>query len=245
MIADIQTVIWKEWKELLLVRGSLRASLGSILLNLGVFGIFLPWQFGLGWLDSLWTAFWVLFVASFWTTSVIADSFAGERERHTLETLLASRLSNRSILFGKYAAAVLYVSVQIIVSLLAGIVVVNVAHVEEGFRFYRAGVGAIALGAALLGPGLVAGIGILISLRASTARQAQQALLIPLTVVLILPSVAVMAVPADLQARLFAWVVEADVTAISLGFTALLLFVDAALLAAALKRFQRARLILD
>ena len=31
----------------------------------------------------------------------IADSFAGERERHTLPTLLASRLSDRAILIGK------------------------------------------------------------------------------------------------------------------------------------------------
>jgi ABC-2 type transport system permease protein len=245
MIADIQTVTWKEWKELLLVRGSLRASLGSVLLNLAVFGVFLPWQFGLSWLDSLWTAFWVLFVASFWTTSVIADSFAGERERHTLETLLASRLSNRAILFGKYNAAVLYVAVQIFISLAAGLLVVNLAHVEEGFRFYRASVGITVLGAALLGPGLVAGIGILISLRAPTARQAQQTLLIPLTVVLILPSLAVLVVPADLQARFFDWFVEADVTTIALGVMVFLFLVDAALLAAAGRRFRRDRLILD
>jgi ABC-2 type transport system permease protein len=245
MIADIGTVTWKEWKELLLARGSLRASIGSVLLNLGVFGVFLPWQFGLDWLDSLWTAFWVLFVASFWTTSVIADSFAGERERHTLETLLASRLSNRAILFGKYNAAVLYVTGQILVSLLAGLLVVNVAHVEGGFRFYRASVAAAALGAALLGPGLVAGIGILISLRAGSVRQAQQTLLIPLTVLLVLPSIAVLAVPAELQARFFAWIVEADVTGIALGAIVFLFLVDAALLAAGLRRFRRDRLILD
>jgi ABC-2 type transport system permease protein len=245
MIQDTRTVMWKEWKELLLVRGSLRASLGSILLNLGVFGVFLPWQFGLGWLDSLWTAFWVLFVASFWTTSVIADSFAGERERRTLETLLASRLSNRAILFGKYGAAVMYVAAQILLSLLAGLLVVNLAHVDGAFRFYRASVGAVAIASALLGPGLVAGIGILISLRAPTVRQAQQTLLIPITILLILPSLAVLAVPAELQARFFAWVVEAEVTAIALWALVFLVLVDAALLAAALRRFRRDRLVLD
>ena len=34
-------------------------------------------------------------------SSLVADSFAGERERHTLETLLASRLPDRAILAGK------------------------------------------------------------------------------------------------------------------------------------------------
>lgn len=245
MIADIQTVTWKEWKELMLARGSLRASLGTVLLNLGVFGVFLPWQFGLSWLDSLWTAFWVLFAAAFWTTSVIADSFAGERERHTLETLLASRLSNRAILFGKYNAAVIYVSSQVLISLAAGLLVVNLAHVEEGFRFYRASVAVTALGLSVLGPGLVAGLGILTSLRAPTVRQAQQNLLIPLTVVLVLPSVAVLAVPAETQARIFAWLTGADLTMTAVGGMVLLMLIDAALLAAALRRFRRDRLILD
>ncbi len=36
----------------------------------------------------------------------IADSFAGERERQTLPTLLASRLSDRAILIGKIVPSV-------------------------------------------------------------------------------------------------------------------------------------------
>jgi ABC-2 type transport system permease protein len=245
MIADIGTMMRKEWKELLQARGGQRGSLAGMLVNLVIFGLFLPWQFGLNWIESLWTVFWVLFVASFWTTGVVADSFAGERERHTLETLLASRLSNRAILFGKYAAAVAYVWVQILVSLLLGLVVVNLAHGQGQFLFYRPSVGVGAMGASLLGTGLVAGLGILISLRASTVRQAQQTLLIPLTVVLILPSVGVMILPADLQMRIFAWLTEAEVTTLLVAVLAVLLVIDAALLIAAMARFQRARLILD
>lgn len=45
-------------------------------------------------------------VATFLVCSAVlpaaADSFAGERERHTLETLLATRASDRSIVLGKY-----------------------------------------------------------------------------------------------------------------------------------------------
>jgi ABC-2 type transport system permease protein len=245
MIADIWTVMWKEWKELLQARGSRRSSLWLILMNVGIFGAFMPWQFGLQWLNSLWTVFWMLFVASFWTTNVIADSFAGERERRTLETLLASRLSNRAILFGKYTAALGYVGGQMLICLLLGAVVVSLAHGDGQFLFYRPSVGLGAAGAGLLGAGLVAGLGILISLRAPTVRQAQQMLLIPLTVVLILPSFGTMLLPADLQARFFQWLMEADVTGVVLGALAVLLVIDAALLAGALARFQRAKLILD
>jgi ABC-2 type transport system permease protein len=245
MIADVGTVMWKEWKELFLPRGNLRGGLFNLLLNVGVFGVFLPWQFGLTWLNSLWTLFWVLFAASFWMTNLIADSFAGERERHTLETLLASRLSNRAILFGKYAAALAYVGGQILFNLLLGVVIVNLTHGSGQLLFYRASVGLGAAGTGLLGAGLVAGLGILISLRAPTVRQAQQTLLIPITVVLILPSFGTLLLPADLQARFFKWLVEADVTTVVLGVLAVLLVIDAALLAAALARFQRARLILD
>lgn len=42
------------------------------------------------------------------TLTMVADSFAGERERHALETLLASRLSDRAILLGEAAALTSY-----------------------------------------------------------------------------------------------------------------------------------------
>jgi len=245
MIADIWTVLWKESKELLQARGTLRVNLASLLMNLGIFGVFLPWRFGLDWLKSLWTAFGVLFIASFWTTGVIADSFAGERERHTLETLLASRLSNQAILFGKYAAALAYVCGQIFISLALGLVVVNLTHWSGQVVFYRLSVGLGTVGAGLLGAGLVAGLGILISLRAPTVRQAQQMLLIPITIVLILPSFGTMILPRDLRAQFFKWLVEADVTTVVLGVLAVVFVIDVALLMAALARFQRARLILD
>lgn len=245
MLTDMSTMLWKEWQELLHTRGSVRSNAAGLLVNLVVFGVFLPWQFGTDWLESLWTAFWVLFVASFWTTGLIADAFAGERERHTLETLLASRLSNHAILFGKYAAALTYVGGQILVSLGLGVVVVNLTQWNGQLMFYRPSVGLSALGAGLLGSGLVAGLGILISLRAATVRQAQQMLLVPITVVLMLPSLGSMILPPDLQARFFKWLVEADVTGVVLLVLAMVLVIDVALLLAALARFQRARLILD
>ena len=61
-------------------------------------------------------------------TAVIADSFAGERERHTLETLLASRLSDHSILFGKIAASMAYGWLISLSCILAGAITVNIVN---------------------------------------------------------------------------------------------------------------------
>jgi ABC-2 type transport system permease protein len=89
-------------------RGSLRGGWLGLVIFVAVFGILLPLQSGRGWVESptglaVWA--WVPFLL---VSSVVADSFAGERERHTLETLLASRLPDRAILFGKLATAVGY-----------------------------------------------------------------------------------------------------------------------------------------
>ena len=57
---------------------------------------------------------------------MIPESFAGERERHTLGTLLASRLPDHAILLGKVAVAVGYAWVMTLMLLLVSLVVVNV-----------------------------------------------------------------------------------------------------------------------
>lgn len=88
MIADISTVLWKEWKEIL-SEGRGRGKV-SVLILVGVVGIILPWQIGRTWIESpMVLAYWA-WVPMFLVMPVIADSFAGERERHTLETLLGA-----------------------------------------------------------------------------------------------------------------------------------------------------------
>jgi len=246
MISDLWIVAQKELKEYVFQRSGSRTGGWALLVNIAVFGAYLPWIFRRDWLDSLYTIFWFLFVALFWTTTIIADAFAGERERHTLETLLASRLSNRAILLGKYVATLIYVGGQMLLALALAVVVVNLTHGEPGrVLFYPPSVAVGALGAGLLGAGFVGGLGILISLRAPTVRQAQQTLLIPLTILLMLPSVGTMLLPDEQKIQLFKWFSTADIVSVLLaGFVALAV-VDAGLLALALARFQRARLIVD
>ncbi len=106
MLTDILTILQKELKELLFQRGQGRNTSVRLLIFVGVFGVLLPLQNGSEGLQSpaslaLWA--WIPYLL---VSGVTADTFAGERERHTLETLLASRLSDRAILFGKLAAVV-------------------------------------------------------------------------------------------------------------------------------------------
>ena len=129
-MTDAWAIIWKEWREMLGQRG-LRGKSG-LLLTIGVFGIALPLQAGRAWIESpvlLVTWSWV---PMFLVSTVIADAFAGERERHTLETLLATRLSDRTILFGKMGAAIGYAAAITVASLVLGVLTVNVAVADRG-----------------------------------------------------------------------------------------------------------------
>ena len=174
----------------------------------------------------------------------MADSFAGERERHTLETLLASRLSDRAILLGKIAAAVAYGWGITMVSVLVGLITVNVVHWQGELIFYppATGLGIVAL--SFLVAALAAGLGVLVSLRAATVRQAQQTFSIAFFL-LFIPLFAFPLLPEEWQARFVQIAANANLASIVLGVAFLLLIVDAALFVAAMARFKRDRLILD
>ncbi|NMB88377.1 MAG: ABC-2 type transporter, partial [Chloroflexi bacterium] len=108
MFTDIVTIIHKEWKEIFIQRGSARSGWASVLVILGVVGVLMPLQSGREWLENpLLTVVWS-WLPIFLTIHMVTDAIAGERERHTLETLLASRLSDLAIILGKLGAAVLY-----------------------------------------------------------------------------------------------------------------------------------------
>ena len=70
--------------------------------------IYMPLQFGEKWVDGAWSLVTCIVIPLILVGIVIPQSFAGERERHTLETLLASRLPDRAIPWGKVLLAVAY-----------------------------------------------------------------------------------------------------------------------------------------
>jgi ABC-2 type transport system permease protein len=95
----------------------------------------------------------------------------------------------------------------------------------------------------MLGAVLVAAGGVLISLRAATVRQAEQTLGGAIMVVLFVPLLAIKVMPAAIKARL----ATGQVTAATLSIIAIgaLVAVDVGMVALAMRRFQRARLIAD
>lgn len=245
MITDTWTVMWKEWKELLLRPAGFRGGAAGLLIFIGVFGIFLPLQAGRSWVESP-----ILLVSFAWmplllVTSVIADSFAGERERHTLETLLASRLSDRAILFGKIGAAVGYGWGLTLIVLLLGLLAVNIGSRQDGFLVYSPEIGVSAVILSLLMAGLASSTGVLVSLRASTVRQAQQSLSVPIMLLFLVPFFGSRMLPTDSKVELARLLASADVSMTIVLIAAVLAALNAVLLAVAMARFQRARLILD
>lgn len=243
---DIWTVMWKEWHEFLAGGGSRwRGGLGIVVV-LFVFSIFLPIQTGRSWTTS---ALPILIDAAYLPLSIIinmmADAFAGERERHTLETLLASRLSDRAILFGKIGAAIVFGWVLAILGSLIGLVAVNITHPSGGIVFYSPGttVGIVVFG--LLASTLAAGAGGLVSLRAGTVRQAQQMLGYGIMVLFFVPVLGFQLIPPAKRLQVLQQISTTSGTEIALIALAVLLVLDATLLGIAIARFQRQRLILD
>jgi ABC-2 type transport system permease protein len=244
MISDIWAITQKEMKEILTQRGRFRGGGLGLLFFLGVFGIFMPLQAGKAWVDSpIVLAYWA-WVPFLLVTSVIADAFAGERERHTLETLLASRLSDRAILLGKITTGVLYGWGLTLVCMLLSLATVNAVHGHEGLLLFPAGIAAGAVGLSFLLSFCAAALGALISLRANSVRQAQQTMSVAVYIVLI-PLVLLPMLPQSLRATLAGMAQGTNPVAILLGLAGLLALADVALLGLSLRRFKRAHLILD
>jgi len=123
-MSDILTMMWKESKDVFFQGGG--RSLLRPLIVVGLIGIYIPLQLGPQWLDlPLIGMFLLLWAPFFVIITFIGDVIAGERERHTLETLLASRMPDRAILLGKVATTVLYGWAMGVLSLLVGLLVVN------------------------------------------------------------------------------------------------------------------------
>jgi ABC-2 type transport system permease protein len=245
VIRDLRTVAWKEWRELLQLGGSVRGGRLSLVILLGVFGVFLPLQAGAEWVQSPATVFYWGWVPLMLVGGAVADSFAGERERHTLETLLASRLPDSAILLGKMAAAVSYGWGLVLLMLVLSLVTVNLS-VRTGSLLmfpWRFAVGAPLL--ALLGAGLAATAGVLVSLRAATVRQAAQSLNVGILLLIFVPVLGIRALPDAWKAQAGAWAMALGVDGILWVAAGLLALLDLALLAAAFARFRRARLVLD
>jgi ABC-2 type transport system permease protein len=244
MIADILTVAGKELREMLMFGDSRgRSKLGLVVLVL-IFGVVIPLQNGREWVTSPLSAMIWAWMPYMWVYSVVADSFAGERERHTLEALLATRLSDRAILFGKLLAALAYGFTLTWAILLVSLVTVNVAVSGGGLLLFSPSMTLGALVFSILISGLSASIGVLVSLRAGSVRQAQQWMSFGM-LLLFLPLMLIQFIPKAWLNLIGNMLSNADPLQIAVWVAVGLLVLQFVLLVVAMRLFQRSKLILD
>ncbi len=239
MMSDIWTVIWRERKTLFRYRGSRLRTVLTILVPVIMVAVYFPWQME-DWADSYVSLFSAV-VPMMMVLLTVPDSFAGERERHTLGTLLATRLPDRAILFGKVAVSVALGFWMMIGVLALALVTANTAHWDGQVHFYSVNVLLVDLGFGLVVATLIAAAGVLISLRASTVQEAQQLL----GVAVMTPPIVLGLVALLVRERIEDLVEGIGATEAVLIVMAALAVVGAVLVAAATARFRRARLILD
>ncbi len=240
MIRDIGTVMWKESKSLFRYRGSRWRALLTLIVPVAVVAVWFPIQMGTDWVED-WVSLFAVVAPMVMVMTTVPDSFAGERERHTLETLLASRLPDKAIFFGKLLVAVCLGFGMTVLVLVLGLIIVNVAHWQGQVAFYPATVFLVDLGVALIVALLVASAGVLLSLRASTVQEAQQTL----AFTVMLPPFIVGFALFFFREQIADLLGGISFTQVILILAGLLLALSIFLLLTAMQRFRRNRLILS
>ena len=234
-MSDILTMMRKEWKDSLF-QGGWRSWIRPGIL-VGITGIAWPLAGKAAWMSlSPLQMVVVLWVAFYVTISIVADSIAGERERQTLETLLASRLPDRAIVLGKIIPVVLYGWGVMLVGLLVGASVYNLRYAHGRYLFYPADKLLFTAALGWVFGSFAACAGLLVSLKISTVRQAQ----LTLSVGTVLLGGAVIALLSILPLEFLKDFATDQILLMVLAVVALL---DIALLALAIRCFKRPLLI--
>lgn len=243
MLSDVLTVIWKEFRELLFAASNRRGSWTSVAIMVGIAGLLFPLQTGREWFTS-WFAVYTACFPIMTVVNLVADSFAGERERHTLETLLASRLPDRAIVLGKVLAAAGYGWGLVLLSQPVAVLALNVTDWQGRVSFFRPEIFGAIVAVGLLMSLLFAALGVLVSMTAATVRQAGQRMLIPFLAIYALPGL----LPLVLPRLPMEWLGRLEVLGaeqIVLALVTALALADGILCGTALARFRRAALVLD
>jgi ABC-2 type transport system permease protein len=245
VIRDTLTILGKEWLEfrdqlLRLRRGGLSAVVIVLLL-----GVVTPLQFGPDWLSSWVVMFYFPTLASSMASALIVDAIAGERERQTLESLLATRLPDSAILFGKMLAALSYGCAFVAVNALVACLTLNIANPSQVPLLFDprfGGLLAILTFAACLAQ---TGIGVFISLRSTTVRQAQQTFGVIMLVIFLAPALIFQVLPPERRYAIVTTVRGWGMERIALTAAAALGSIGVAAAMLAWGRFRRGKLALD
>lgn len=244
MIGDITTVMTKEWREFFSSGGDRRSGLVVLFIIAAVLGVYLPFRMGQAWITSPFMVLsYSIYLPLILVINTIADSIAGERERHTLETLLASRLSDRAIILGKLGAVVGYSLAFTIITALIAMIAANLSG-GGSFQAYPIGVFGSIVAFALLFSLLLASVGVLVSLRASSVRQAQLAMSAALIIVILLPLLIYGTLSDTARQQFNSWIASANWATV-IEIAVVLILIDLMAIAVVILRFQRSRLILS
>ena len=197
------------------------------------------WSTGTRWVELPIPAAPTVLVAVLAVIIVIPESFAGERERHTLETLLATRLSDSSIVYGKMLVAILLAMTLVVIVLLLGLLTVNIFHYNGEILLYTIPNLLFCLFLSIISSTVVTAIGVLISLRSETVQEATQTLAGAILVPPVLLGMMVLVFRDD-----FVRLIMTVGRPFSAGATiALFIFTTIALVIAARRKFRRSDLL--
>jgi ABC-2 type transport system permease protein len=193
MTTDLRAVMWQEWK-LLFRDGTRRTRTVVGGLTPLVLAVYVPLEAGHRWVSDpilpLLTCILTVMVPVLLT---IPDTFAGERERHTIETSVARRLPDEAILFGKVLVSLVVALGVVVLVLAVGLVTVNIAHWGGGLLVYSPGALLTDLVVSFFFAVITAGAGVIVSLRAETRQDARvtlgTALLLAGSILGLIPSV--------------------------------------------------------
>ena len=256
MLADIRTVMWKEMRERAGQQRGWRNKLTSLaipVITFGMMAIYPPLAVGAEWATSPLTLFISVLVPLMVVGTSIADSFAGERERKTLETLYASRLPDKAILLGKMSVPFTDSMIVTIVLHMVSLLVVNLANWNHKFIFYASDVVLANLGLSTLLSLGIACLGVLVSLRARTVQQATQYLMAGIMGPFVLLMISIILIGTVLPEswriafELFITevVMDAGLSQLMFAIISLLILVDLFLFGVVMYNCQRRRLVLD
>lgn len=244
MIEDILTVIWKEIHEILQLSDR-RVNSGWLffVIVLGAIMVF-PIFGGDIWIKAALT-FWVGLPLMF-MMQLVADSFAGERERHTLETLLATRLPDRAILLGKYLAPIMLVWLTIQVGMLLSLIPLNIFHGRQGLLIFSPELLVSGTMLSFLVCMYISGVGVVASLYSSSVQSAQTRVGLVTFTSFLLPFILLcLAIQMSLFSMedLARFLQNTSSLTITLLLASVLLVINLGLLFFAYWRFHRSRLV--
>lgn len=245
MIADLRTVVWKEWRSVWGGRARRQILLTGGMLS--IWAVIFPIQMGDRFVtDPVLMGIQAVILPMVVAGIVVPDAIAGERERHTLRTLLASRLPDRSILFGKLGFAVILGWLTSPLLLAVALIVTNIVALDQAPLFYDPAMLLGALILAFLVALFTGAVGIFVSMRAATAQEAQQLTLMGIMVPAMVLGVGatLLFMQRDLARQLIDWLGSAEAGYVFIGVVVLIALVDAVLVLAADRRFRRSRLAL-